>query len=152
MPWELKLEGGLTTVKYFVVQSWGQFQPFQIHLLTQSDRSRQWVACRKALLDHFVQTPLVDGVSEELNELRAKGRQIVRLSARQELLIELYLLVHPRAPGVFDVGLQARPGGDRPPANGISFDQQPGSVTDRGHGLVELHERPHETHGLLVRA
>src|SRR5258706_8693952 len=123
MPWEVKLGDGLTTVKYFVMQSWGQFQPLQVHRLTQSDRSGQRVACRKALLNHFVQTPLVDGVGKELDELRAKGRQIVRLSARQELLIELYLLVHPCAPGVLDVSLQTRPRRDRPSADRVSFDQ-----------------------------
>src|ERR1700704_5435513 len=124
MPWELKLGVGLTTVKYFAMQSRGQFQPLQLHRLTQSDRSRQRVACRKALLDHFVQTPLVDGVGEELNELLAKSGQIVRLSARQELLVELHLLVYPRATRVLDVRLQARPGCDRPSSNGVGFNQQ----------------------------
>src|SRR5258705_12479784 len=33
----------------------GHFQPLQVHRLTQSDRSGPRVACRKALLNHFVQ-------------------------------------------------------------------------------------------------
>ena len=78
-------------------------------LLPQSDRSGQRVAGGKALLDHFVEPTLVDGVGEEFHKPRAERRQIIGFATREKLLIELYLLVDPGSPGVLDVCLQTRP-------------------------------------------
>src|ERR1700686_347982 len=104
-------------------------------LLPKRDRSRQRVTRREALLYHLVQAPLVDRVGKELDQLGTKSRQIFWLPTREELLIDLYLLVHPCPTGIPDVSLQARPRRYRAPAQRIGLDQKPGSVANRGHRL-----------------
>src|SRR6266550_2819121 len=121
-------------------------------LLPQSNRSGQRVARREALLYHLVQTPLVNGVRQQLDQPGAKRRQIVGFSTCEELLVDLHLLVHPRPTGIPDISLETGPRCYGPPAEGIGFDQQPGAMTNRRDGLVEFHEFPDELHRILVRA
>src|ERR1700720_4651417 len=115
------------------------FDTFRLPL-PQIDRSGQRVTRREALLYHLVQTPLVDRVGKQLDQLLAKSRQIIGLSTCEELLIDLYLLVHPCPTGIPDVSLQAGPRCYCPPAQRIGLDQKPGSMANRGHRLVQLHE------------
>src|SRR5205809_4991304 len=101
-------------------------------LLPQSDRSGQGVAGGKALLDHFVEPPLVNGIGQQLYEPGTECGQVFGLATREQLLIELHLLVHPGPAGVFYVGLQAWPRRDRPSPNAVGFVPHPGSVTNGG--------------------
>src|SRR3954469_17971218 len=54
---------------------------------------------------------LVPALADLFDELGAEGREVVRLAARHETVVDVRLLVDPSAARVADVGLQARPRG-----------------------------------------
>src|SRR5919206_2941117 len=83
-------------------------------------------------------------LGELLDHLRVERRDVVRLAARDEALVDVDLLVHPVAAGVADVGLDARPRRERPVAHDTRLDEGPGAVADRGHRLALLEEVTHE--------
>src|SRR6266566_1001890 len=91
------LSDGMTIVKYFALQSQTGCSSRSVILpvLPQSDRTGQRVAGWEALFYHLVEPALVDRVGEQIHQLGAERREIVRLATRQQLLVELNLLVHP---------------------------------------------------------
>src|SRR5205809_393645 len=95
---------------------------------------------------------LVPTLAELLDDLLVERRQVVRLAARDETLVDHDLLVDPLAPGVADVGLEARPRRDLAAAYHARFDQHPRAVADDANRLALLEEVAHEGDGVLVRA
>src|SRR5215210_2845850 len=83
---------------------------------------------------------LVPALAELLDRLRAEGGDVVGLAARHEALVDVDLLVDPRAAGVADVGPQRGERGDRPALDDARLDQHPRAVADRGDRLAGLRE------------
>src|SRR5215218_11312261 len=65
---------------------------------------------------------LVPALADLFDELVAEGREVVRLAARHETVVDVHLLVDPVASRVADVGLQARPGRERAVADDVGLD------------------------------
>src|ERR671916_2020233 len=74
-------------------------------------------------------------LGELLDDLRAKGRQVVGGTARDQALVGDNLLVHPGAPGVADVCLEGRVGGQRAAPHHVRFDKGPRAVADHADRL-----------------
>src|SRR5918998_5618195 len=70
-----------------------------------------------------------------LDDLRAEGRQVVGVPARDQALVGDNLLVHPGAPGVADVCLKGRVGGQRAAPHHVRFDERPRAVADHADRL-----------------
>src|SRR5687768_13210020 len=73
-----------------------------------------------------------------LDELRAERGQVVGVARGHEAGVDVDLLVDPGSTGVADVGLQARPGGQRPAVDHAGLDQRPRRVADRRDWLARL--------------
>src|SRR5215203_577627 len=93
---------------------------------------------------------LVHALGELLNDLGAKGRQIVRVTAGDEALVRDDLLVHPGTARVADIGLQARPRGYGPVPQHTRLHKRPRTVADHTDRLALLEEATSETDGVLV--
>src|SRR3954447_2320473 len=94
----------------------------------------------------------VNALSELLHDLAAEGVEVVGLAARHQARIDVYLLVDPVPAGVADVGLEARPRGDRAPLQHIRLDERPGPVADHADRLAGLEEGADERHRLRDRS
>jgi hypothetical protein len=79
-------------------------------------------------------------------------RDVVGVAAGDQVVVDDDLLVLPGRTRVAQVGLQARPRGDRAVAHDVGLDERPGRVADRGNRLAGLHELAHEGHGIGVGA
>src|SRR3954454_22125125 len=93
---------------------------------------------------------LVLALAELLDRLRAEGGDVVGLAARDEAVVNVDLLVDPRAAGVADIGLQRGERGDRAPLDDAGLDEDPWRVADRGDRLVRLREVGGELDRALV--
>src|SRR2546429_6230684 len=83
---------------------------------------------------------------ELLDELRAELREVVRLTTGDETVLGVHDLVDPGTAGVADVGLEAGPRADLPPAYHVRLDEQPRTVADRADRLAGLDQRLDERH------
>lgn len=89
---------------------------------------------------------------EFLNDLLAECWQIVWLATGDESIVRVNFNVDPRAAGVANVRLQARPRGQRSTANHIGLDEHPWTMTDCPDRFPGVEEGMHECDGILVRA
>ncbi|KAI1691004.1 tripartite tricarboxylate transporter family receptor domain-containing protein [Ditylenchus destructor] len=80
------------------------------------------------------------------------GRNVVGLSAGDELAVDDDLLVAPLRARVLQVGLQRGPRGHLVALDAAGVDQRPWAVADRRDGLAGLDECTHEGDRLLVDA
>ena len=69
-----------------------------------------------------------------------EGGQVVGLAAGDQVAVDDDLLVLPVGAGVAQVGLQARPRGERAATDDVGLDQRPRRVADGGDGLVGVEE------------
>src|SRR2546423_2664105 len=100
--------------------------------------------------------PLVHSLGELLDHLLVERRDVVRLAAGHEPVVDDDLLVDPAAAGVPDVGLQARPRRHLAVADAVRLDQHPRAVADHRDGLPLVEEVAREpdharVHPHLVR-
>ena len=95
---------------------------------------------------------LVTALDELLDDLRAEGRQVVGLAARDEPVVDDDFLVDPRRAGIPQVGLQARPRRDLPASRDVCLDEYPGPVADDPDRLVLLEEVAYEADGVGIGA
>src|SRR5205085_612550 len=89
-------------------------------------------------------------LGELLDDLRAKGGQVVGLAARDETLVDDHLLVYPVSAGVADVRFHRWPRGDRPVAYEVRLHERPRSVADDAHGLAFAEDPLQELDGRLL--
>jgi hypothetical protein len=78
-------------------------------------------------------------LGELLDQLGVEGRQVVRLAAGDQTLVD-HLPVDPFGTGVPEVGADRRPRGHGAAAHHVGLDQQPGSVADRADRLAGFEE------------
>ncbi len=95
---------------------------------------------------------LVAALAELLDHLLVERRDVVRLAARDDAVVDDDLLVDPVAAGVVDVGLEGRPGGERAAAHRAGLDEHPRAVADHGERLLRLDELADEVDRVLVAA
>lgn len=76
---------------------------------------------------------LVSTLRKLLDNFRAKGREIVRITAGYQALVDNDFLIDPCTAGIPDVGLQAGIGCQRAPFQDIGLDQRPWCMAYRGH-------------------
>jgi len=94
----------------------------------------------------------VRALAELLDRLRAEGGDVVGPAAGHQALVDVDLLVDPRAARVADVRLQRRERGDRAALHDARLDEHPRGVADRRDRLVRLGEAGREAHRALVGA
>ena len=86
-------------------------------------------------------------LGELLDDLGAERREVIGVARRHETLIDDDLLIDDVAPGVADIGADARIRRERPAADEIGFDQRPGAMADHADRLAArkecLQERDH---------
>src|SRR5215213_6024585 len=95
---------------------------------------------------------LVFALGELLDDLGAERRHVVGVAARDETLISNYLLVHPVAARVADVGLQGGVRGQGTSLHHVGFDERPRTVADHSDRLGMLEEGMDEAHCLVAAA
>ena len=89
---------------------------------------------------------------ECLDHGAVESGDVGRFAARNQACLAHYLLIHPLATCVDDVGLQRGPGGDCSAFHNTGFHQQPGPVTDCGDGFMGVEEGSRKVDSLRVRA
>src|SRR5919201_2617366 len=89
--------------------------------------------CPRSARDGRLSLALVDALADLLDRLVAERVEIVGLAAGDEAAVDVDLLVDPVPAGVADVGLEARPRGQRPTPDHPGLDQRPRPVADRRH-------------------
>src|SRR5579885_1973621 len=94
----------------------------------------------------------VAALAELFDHLLVKGGNVIGLAARHEPVLHVHLFVYPRASGVANVRLQARPGGQRAPAHHAGLHQHPRCMAYCSYRLTLLDELAHEAHGVFVQA
>src|SRR5689334_6234802 len=88
--------------------------PLRATLPTNRGRTRGRVAGREALLRQLVDARFVQPIAELLHHPLVEERNVRRLTARDQLVVDMHRLVHPRAARIPNIGLEARPRSDRP--------------------------------------
>lgn len=89
---------------------------------------------------------------EHLDELRVECREVLRRTRADNSAVLNNFLVDPRCAGVAEVGLQRRVRGDGASANGIRFNEQPGSVANRANRAASGDVVTNDRHCIFVHA
>src|SRR6266508_2395917 len=94
----------------------------------------------------------VAALGKLLDQLLVERRDVIRLPARHEPLVDVHLFVDPGAARVADVGLERRERRQRPAAHDAGLHERPGRVADCADRLALFEEVAHEVDGVLVLA
>ena len=85
----------------------------------------------------------VTALGELLDDLRAERRQVVRVAARDEPVVDGDLLVHPvRRRRSSRSVRSARPGGERAAAHDVGLDERPRAVADHARPACPSSKKP----------
>src|SRR5205823_12399381 len=87
-----------------------------------------------------------------LNHLAVESRDIRRLPAGHETVIDHHLLIDPFGIGVFQIGLDGAVGGQSSSLNDARVDECPWAMANRGDWLALIKEGANELHGLWIGA
>src|ERR1700722_1955466 len=84
---------------------------------------------------------------EQLDHRRVERWYVVGLATCGQALINNHLLIHPFRASILEVSLERWPGCHAPGACRSRFDDRPGPMANRGHGLAAIKERLCERDG-----
>ena len=90
-----------------------------------------WITNLAILFGAELNLQLERASRELLDDLRVERLEVVGLAAADQPLVDVDLLVDPLGAGVAQVGLQARPRGERAAVDDVGLDQRPRPVADR---------------------
>src|ERR1700722_6719178 len=93
---------------------------------------------------------IVSSLCEPLGDLGAEHRQVLRLAARDEALVDDDFLIDPFATGIADIGFQRGPRGGLAVAYKVCLDERPGTMADHTAGLACREDLLHELDRPLV--